>query len=953
MVGPRALLLLALLIAGRASALSDQWGPGASSLAECDAALRRLENFTSWACYYQFAFEHRDQVPGVMRAMAQVLARRPRQPYAWLISVALRDLADGGAEASGYRDAQGEFRARGDREGELTAAMAVVSRAAWDADLEVGWKADARALELAREMKDPEAEAWALQGGAELAITGVDYGRAERMLREAQPLLTPRSQWWVRWRVDHTLGRTLSATARPLEAIEAFDRAASLAATHPVWRVMTASFRAEEAVRLASAGALPTAEADRRLEEALALARTDGMVIWFFGGEGTLELLSAALHGASQEGLSVAQRELKWAERRDQPVLKSAALRLLARMTIELDPAHPERARPFAERQGALALELQSAPELALARLSEAHLDWRAKDAPGLQRDAATVLETVDRIRWQQPQGLVRARTSADWAFAYELLAGWELDLAGPAPSGSAVDEPLATMERLRGRVLLDELVRSGVSADAVPGELEERRRKVLSEIGHAQRVLVGTDVSQPERDAARGQLQRAESSLVDLEDAIARAHPAAAPVPVASRQALQVALRGDEALLSFQLWRPAFSLRAPYPVGRSWLVVLTRRDAFAVPVPDAHRIEPEAAMFQQLVRARDGSEREAAQSLGRQLLSAAAARLLPEVRSLIVVPDGPLNGLPLETLELSGQPLGQKYAVSVVPSASLWLRWRRGAASAPGPALALADPQAGSAPGAQRDAARWLESLQLPSLPHAREEASAMVDALGRGGALRLGTEASEHFLKTADLRSWGVLHFATHAVVDETEPDRSALVLAPGDADEDGLLQPREIAQLDLNRKVVVLSACRTASGHLVASEGVYGLVRAFFRAGAVAVLASPWPLGDADAQQLIDELAVRLGEGQTLGNALAGAKRARREAGAPTRVWAGLQLYGDGSVVPHPVPSRARAVLVLLAAALALGALLARAFGRRGCRTAGPGAPEPSPPVGGPSA
>jgi len=129
-----------------------------------------------------------------------------------------------------------------------------------------------------------------------------------------------------------------------------------------------------------------------------------------------------------------------------------------------------------------------------------------------------------------------------------------------------------------------------------------------------------------------------------------------------------------------------------------------------------------------------------------------------------------------------------------------------------------------------------------------------------------------------------------------------------------------------------VVVLSACRTASGHLVASEGAYGLVRAFFRAGADAVLASPWPIGDADAQQLIDELAARLGAGQTLGNALAGAKRARREAGAPTRVWAGLQLYGDANVVPHPVAGRRWAAFGLSLAALVLVVWMVRGLRRR---------------------
>lgn len=153
-----------------------------------------------------------------------------------------------------------------------------------------------------------------------------------------------------------------------------------------------------------------------------------------------------------------------------------------------------------------------------------------------------------------------------------------------------------------------------------------------------------------------------------------------------------------------------------------------------------------------------------------------------------------------------------------------------------------------------------------------------------------------------------WGLMHFATHAVVDETEPERSALVLAAGHPEEDGLLQPREIAGLDLGGKVVLLSACRTASGELLQGEGTLGLVRGFFRAGALAVVASPWPLGDLETRKLIDELSERLASGVSVEHALAGAKKARQQAGAPAVAWAGLQLHGDGSVAVS-APSTAR--------------------------------------------
>ena len=228
----------------------------------------------------------------------------------------------------------------------------------------------------------------------------------------------------------------------------------------------------------------------------------------------------------------------------------------------------------------------------------------------------------------------------------------------------------------------------------------------------------------------------------------------------MASLEEVQDALRDDEALLSYQLWRPDLSLKAPYPRGASWLVVATHRQTFSVRISDSNVVEPMVSTLRALVLRRDGSDAAAAERLGEELLAPALSRLGPSIHTLVVVPDGPTHAIPLDVLRLpGGTPVGERFAISTVPSASLWLRWRQAAPPAPGPALALADPLEDAPPGRDRDATRWLEALRLPSLPHARAEAAGLVQALG-GGLLRLGPEANEHFLKTTDLRPWGAIH-------------------------------------------------------------------------------------------------------------------------------------------------------------------------------------------------
>jgi CHAT domain-containing protein len=124
-------------------------------------------------------------------------------------------------------------------------------------------------------------------------------------------------------------------------------------------------------------------------------------------------------------------------------------------------------------------------------------------------------------------------------------------------------------------------------------------------------------------------------------------------------------------------------------------------------------------------------------------------------------------------------------------------------------------------------------------------------------------------------------------------------------------------------------VLSACRSASGTLLEGEGVMGLARGFFQAGARSVVGSLWPLRDDEAERLVGDLYRHLADGRSLAGALAAAQRDRMQAGEPEAAWAGLVVLGDGDLAPirrSPAPLPAAAWVVLAAAAaVALGAFV----------------------------
>jgi tetratricopeptide (TPR) repeat protein len=126
------------------------------------------------------------------------------------------------------------------------------------------------------------------------------------------------------------------------------------------------------------------------------------------------------------------------------------------------------------------------------------------------------------------------------------------------------------------------------------------------------------------------------------------------------------------------------------------------------------------------------------------------------------------------------------------------------------------------------------------------------------------LGTDASEPELdriaSAGELRRFGFIHLATHGVIDESIPQRSAVILTqsnlPDPLDQvlnhkpvfDGRLSVREIQRSwDLKADLVTLSACETALGHESGGEGFVGFTQALLMSGARSVCLSLWKVDD----------------------------------------------------------------------------------------------------------
>ena len=195
-----------------------------------------------------------------------------------------------------------------------------------------------------------------------------------------------------------------------------------------------------------------------------------------------------------------------------------------------------------------------------------------------------------------------------------------------------------------------------------------------------------------------------------------------------------------------------------------------------------------------------------------------------------------------------------------------------------------------------------------LPYLPGSKAELDALKTRYP-AALVRTGAAATETAVRGADAAALSrarFVVFSTHGLMAGSSFAEPGLVLTPPDQAteaDDGYLSASEAAQLRLNAEFVVLSACNTAaSDGRPGGEGLSGLARAFFYAGARSVLVSHWEVSDAATTALIsDTFAALDAPGADIGDRARAlqhgmkAVRAQREWRHPA-FWAPFTLVGE---------------------------------------------------------
>jgi tetratricopeptide (TPR) repeat protein/CHAT domain-containing protein len=480
---------------------------------------------------------------------------------------------------------------------------------------------------------------------------------------------------------------------------------------------------------------------------------------------------------------------------------------------------------------------------------SLAALDRDEEDLSAAAEKTEQALRLLESVRAQVPGPELRASYYARKRRFFDLSVSIAMAQGGRL----GAEEGLLAAERGRARALLDTLA-EGSLIHNIPQDLLNRRKSVERQIDLRSYRISGV---KPEQEAnLRRQIEGliAESEAVEARIREKVNTERLQPALVSIGELRGRLLPRDGALIEYHLATPASYL---------WLVTPEGTQVFHL--PSQMDIEAQSrdvvALF---ARVLDRKRSPVLQASFQRKLRALSSTLLGPLREsarfnrLIIVPDSILNQVPFAALQLpySDRSLGLDLEMIQVPAASFLIAGRqaRPFTEFPQSLLGVADPVfSADDPRVSSDSLHTnsISELDLARLPFVEdlEKAGEIIPA-SRKTILR-GFDASAEMLRRTHVGDFAVVHFSTHALIDDRIPELSRIALSmvtPRGLPVDGFLHPYHLAALHLNGSTVVFSACGTALGKQVIGEGLAGFTASLFEAGAAQLVLS---LSEVDAE------------------------------------------------------------------------------------------------------
>jgi CHAT domain-containing protein/tetratricopeptide (TPR) repeat protein len=471
--------------------------------------------------------------------------------------------------------------------------------------------------------------------------------------------------------------------------------------------------------------------------------------------------------------------------------------------------------------------------------------------------------------------------------------------------------EAFRYFERAKARAFLDSIEVSKLDlSEGIGQQLLNEETNLMNDISQLHTRLLIPQLSSKQREEISKNLEEREDQLESLRREIREVSPVYANIRYPKTLTLQetqaTLIDEDTACFAYLLAKE-----------NSYGLAITHGDLKIFPLPDRKEVQKLVQGYLKAITDVNSQDFHLGNKLFDVLIRPGLGH---KVTRLIIVPDDVLYFLPFETLLSSGggrEWLIKDYTVAYVPSLSslreLIERRRSNGLRAEKDILALGDPSFGvneigpEAGGDPLQGSSTQAGTRFPRLKYSGleiEKIAALFKPAKRDILER--DQASEENFKRQALEDFRIIHFATHAFVDDQKPARSSIVLAlDQDPKEDGFLQMREIFNLKMRADLVVLSACQTGLGQLIRGEGIEGLSRAFFYAGASSVLLSLWAINDQASYQLLERFYIHLRSAHPVMDSLRLAKLEMIDSEVLDHpyYWAGFIVSGNADRVIFP--------------------------------------------------
>jgi CHAT domain-containing protein len=475
------------------------------------------------------------------------------------------------------------------------------------------------------------------------------------------------------------------------------------------------------------------------------------------------------------------------------------------------------------------------------------------------------------------------------------------------------IDKAFNYTEKVKSNILLSEL-QYNENQTIIPKNIQDREKELVANVSFYERQLQ-TAKDNKEKDKVKlyhNYLTDYSIALGELKDSIKHNYPKYYELKYATTLAkiptIQADLTDKQGFISYYSGDSA-----------TYVFTITNNAVSFSKLAKTSVIDEQVFAFRQILKQPENKVtsdifkdyNQVSNQLFQTILANSIKSFSKNIRQLIIIPDGTLNYIPFEILtnkivENSSQDFSKmpyllyNYQIQYGYSATLLNKnkKRQNELKTNSKCLAFAPPYENNQPMAQRGTMQTLRDGTMQLQGTSKEIQAISTHFNGDFDQSETATKAN--FFKNAP--NFGILHLAMHGEANYENEKFANLKFTntKNQSKEDYLLYQSEIANMDLNAQLVVLSACETGLGKYVYGEGIASLGRSFMYAGVPSVVMSLWKVDDKATSQLMPYFYENLAAGMSKDKALHEAKLTFLKKEDFSKLyphyWAGFVAIGD---------------------------------------------------------